>query len=511
MRTRNFKLCLLSLVLCLALCISVAPASVSAAALTVASGSPLTVDTANNYILGVSAGTTVDAIFTNFTEATASLSATDKNGAAISGSTKLSTGATVSVDGTKFTVVANGDVDGNSVINSSDTLLVKQHVKKQGELAGAYKQAADVNKNGNVDTLDYIKVKLFVAGFANHLYSKETPTLSKTEPSQKTLNYHSKTYKIGQLSGTHSGTLIVNDKLVLSDSVSSGYFITDTINVGAFRSMLTSWNAETNGGRVEISVSFEVTTGAWSDYISFGVWSSTSGVSTSKSKTYTHASVNVDTLNVNSSYTTTGNIKVKMALTKSGSTTPVLRNITVATPTMALYTTVDSSSYSASAMNYVTVRSQVASENGAIGSRICSPTTTAMGIEYMGTTVTTLTAANAMYDQEFAAYGNWLFATAYAGEHGYVAYCDFYDANMLKYALSQGYVIGCSTKLTQNGHLVLVVGYENGQYIVNDPNISSSSTSRKYYDEAYFNSCWFKSDFNNLGVVYVFQGDYTIE
>ena len=510
MKIRNFKMCMLSIVLCLAMCISVIPAYVvSAATLTVASGSPLSVDAANGYILGVSPGTTVDALFTNFKEATASLSAANANGSAISGNSKVSTGATVSVDGTKFTVIANGDIDGDSVINSSDSLLIKQAAKKKTVLSNVAKRAADIDGNGNIDTLDYIKVKFFVSGFSNQLYSAVTPTLPKTEPSAKTLNYHSKTYKIGQLSGTHSGTLIVNDKLVLSDSVSSGSFTTNTMNVGSFKVMLISWNAETYGGKVEISVSFELTSGAWSDYISFGVWSSTSGVSASKSKTYTHASVDIDTLKVNSSYTTTGNIKVKMALTKTGTSTPILRNITIATPTMAYGNQINSSSYPASAMNYVTVRSQVAPENGSIGGRICSPTTTAMGIDFMGKTIPTLTAANAIYDNGASIYGNWLFATAYAGEQGYVAYCDFYNGEMLKYALSQGFVIGCSTKLTQNGHLVLVVGYENGQYIVNDPNISGSSTSRTYYDEAYFNSRWVRSDFDNLGVAYVFQGDYS--
>ena len=143
---------------------------------------------------------------------------------------------------------------------------------------------------------------------------------------------------------------------------------------------------------------------------------------------------------------------------------------------------------------------------------MCSATTVAMALEYLGEKITTVEAGKGTWDKEFSGYGNWLFAVATASSYGYYAFCDFYDEDMMKYALSKGYSIGCSTYLTDSGHIVLVVGYEvvDGveYYIVNDPNVKSASPSVTKYTCEYFNSVWLKNEYNSLGVVYVFQGQY---
>ena len=181
--------------------------------------------------------------------------------------------------------------------------------------------------------------------------------------------------------------------------------------------------------------------------------------------------------------------------------------------------TVDTSSLPSYVLNPVTVRSQVAPENGSIGPVICSATTTSMILSYLGTNEATLTTAKGVYDKAFDGYGNWVFNMNYAGNKGYLAYDDFYDLDMLKYTLAQGTPVGCSIKIssgqmpeagyTTAGHLVLVVGYEtrNGvdYLIVNDPNINASSTRRCYYKCANFIKCWYKT--NNLGVVYIVQNE----
>lgn len=332
----------------------------------------------------------------------------------------------------------------------------------------------------------------------------------KADAAAVTMNYHSKTFWLDQTAGTHSGTVMSGGKLTLASGSTSGTFTSGVINIGSFNYMVASWNAQTNGGKVNVAVQYEVTGGTWSAWFSWGNWSSTRGVSGSTDSSATHGSISVDTLEVSSSYTTTGNIKFRVTLTNTNGI-PVVSNVSVATPQMAAQSTVGS--YPSYHLNNVPMRSQLASANGSIGNIICSPTSTAMALEYMGTYVSSLTAAYDMYDNNWGAYGNWSFAAAYAGEKGYTAFIDFYDVAMVKYALSQGVVLGCSTRLTDAGHIVLITGYDeaNDQFIVNDPNVSESNAVVTRYTTSYFTARWLKSTTNNLGLVYVFQKDRDLQ
>lgn len=330
------------------------------------------------------------------------------------------------------------------------------------------------------------------------------PADIEADAARVTLNYHSKTFWLDETAGTHSGTVMSGGKLTLASGSTSGTFTSNTINIGSFNYMVASWNAQTNGGKINVAVQYEVTGGAWSTWFSWGNWSSTRGVSGSTDSSSTYGSISVDTLEVKSGYTTTGNIKFRVTLTKTNGT-PVVSNVSVATPQMAAQSTVGS--YPSYHLNNVPMRSQLAVANGSIGNIICSPTSTSMALEYMGTYVSSLTAAYDMYDNNWGAYGNWSFAAAYAGEKGYTAYIDFYNVAMVKYALSQGVVLGCSTRLTSAGHIVLITGYDeaNDQFLVNDPNVSESAIKITRYSTTYFTDRWLKSETNNLGLVYVFQ------
>lgn len=336
------------------------------------------------------------------------------------------------------------------------------------------------------------------------------PTDLEASAAEVTLNYHSKTFWFTDTAGTHDGTVISGGNLTLASGRTSGTFVSNTINIGTFKYMVASWNAKTNGGNININVQFELSGGSWSGWYSWGTWSSTRGVSGSSDLDGTHATMGIDTLRVKSSYTTTGNIKFRVKLTKTNGT-PVVSNVTIATPQMAKQSTVGS--YPSYHLNNVPMRSQTASENGSIGGVICSPTTTAMAVEYMGTYASSLSTAYDMYDNVWGRYGNWSFAAAYAGEKGYTAYIDFYDVAMAKYALSQGVVLGCSTMLTASGHIVLLTGYDeaNDQFIVNDPAVSPSNPQVTRYSVSYFTQRWFESETNNLGVVYVFQKTRDLE
>ncbi len=332
--------------------------------------------------------------------------------------------------------------------------------------------------------------------------------LSNTQT--ENLNFNSVTIKAKDFKGTFTKAIIDSNGRLTMDVATDEFFASfesDEIEVGKFDTMLISWNAVAGNGKTTTFVSFECADGTWSPYFSFGTWSDKDGVSTSKSTSNEFGDMNVDTLVT--SKETTGKIKVKITFNKSGIYVPVVENITIATSTMK---EASSLTYPESHINEVPLRSQLAPENGADGGVMCSSTTVAMGLEHMGTKQTTFDTAMGTYDKEFGGYGNWLFSVAEAASHGYYTFCDFYSPEQMKYALSKGYVIGCSTNLTPSGHLVLVVGYETidgvDYYVVNDPSVEPSKVEVSRYTCEYFDSVWLKEEFNNKGVVYVFQGKY---
>lgn len=335
-------------------------------------------------------------------------------------------------------------------------------------------------------------------------------TESEETEEDKNLRYHTKTYTFHTLEGEHENTVIENGVLKLKELQSSGSFICE-LDIGYFDTVLASWSAKTNKGKVELALSFETTDGQWSDFLSWGPWSSKEGVSASVSNKCSKGlgKIGIDILTVDKAYSATGKVKVKLSL-RYGSKSPEVRDFSLTTPFMEAQQTVDAAALPEKFLNDVPMRSQLAPENGADGNRICSPTTTVMALEYMGTKLDTMTAAKGIYDNGWQAYGNWSFAVAYAAEQGYTAYVDLYDRNMMKYALSRGCTIGCSTYLTSSGHLVLVVGYTviDGveYYIVNDPNINAANPIRTNYTMEYFEDCWLRDNMNGYGVVYVFEG-----
>lgn len=336
--------------------------------------------------------------------------------------------------------------------------------------------------------------------------SQEPVSQEPEEKEEADLHNYTRTYIPGEISGTHEGTAIKNGALVLAEGENKGSF-TAELDIGSFTTLLASWNAVTYAGTVEMAVSFEAEDGNRSDFLSWGKWSSKPGVTGSSSLSDQYGKVGIDIYEVKEGHRATGKVWVKLELTR-GSKSPVVKNFSLTTPQTPKQQVLDGVTLPKEALNDVPMRSQLAAENGSDGNRICSPTTVVMALDYMGTKQSTMTAAKAIYDNNWGAYGNWSYAVAYAGEMGYTAYLDLYDREMTKYALSQGYVIGCSTKLTSSGHLVLLVGYTviDGEeyYICNDPNVNEDNPVRTNYKMDFFEDRWFRSDMGGKGVAYVF-------
>ena len=123
----------------------------------------------DNYVFGINPGTNVNSITGNIISYNNStiVSIKDSSGnAKTSGSFK--TGDKVSVtgsDGTKtYTVLIYGDVNGDGNITALDYVKVKNHIMKVTILSGVYKEAADANKDENISALDYVKIKNSIMG-----------------------------------------------------------------------------------------------------------------------------------------------------------------------------------------------------------------------------------------------------------------------------------------------------------------------------------------------------------
>ena len=66
-----------------------------------------------------------------------------------------STGAFIS----QYTVLIYGDVDGDCNITSTDATMVMNHSAGNNILTGSFLKAADVSKNGIVDSLDALLIQ----------------------------------------------------------------------------------------------------------------------------------------------------------------------------------------------------------------------------------------------------------------------------------------------------------------------------------------------------------------
>ena len=131
-------------------------------------GTPIKVDLTNKFITAISPYTTVDTLKAQFKNPDR-MTVKNASGTAISGSTQLATGCTVSDTDAKgntttVTVVVWSDADGDGKVTVNDYTKIKTCFKKSTTLSGAYLKAADVTGNGKLTVSDYLLIKRYVAG-----------------------------------------------------------------------------------------------------------------------------------------------------------------------------------------------------------------------------------------------------------------------------------------------------------------------------------------------------------
>lgn len=123
----------------------------------------------DKYLFGINVGTNVSQIIGNISNFNHSVNVVVKD---MSGNIKnndgFKTGDQVTItgsDGEKtYTAVIYGDVNGDGKISAVDYMKVKNYIMNTGTLSGGYLTAADINKDGKVTAVDYMKIKNNIMG-----------------------------------------------------------------------------------------------------------------------------------------------------------------------------------------------------------------------------------------------------------------------------------------------------------------------------------------------------------
>jgi hypothetical protein len=122
-------------------------------------------------ITGVTEGTTVDTLKSYITVTGGSVSITDSNGKAKTGT--LGTGDSVRLLDSKgsvqktFSIVIYGDVNGDGAVTIKDAYLVRKHILGESKLTGIYATAGDVNRgNDGITIKDAYLIKRHILGEA---------------------------------------------------------------------------------------------------------------------------------------------------------------------------------------------------------------------------------------------------------------------------------------------------------------------------------------------------------
>ena len=118
------------------------------------------------YFSGIALGTNMSSIIDSFKSISSAITVVGNNGSKNSG--MVVTGDTIkitnSLESKTYTIIINGDVNGDGKIAASDYVLIKNHIMGKNTLSGAYAKAADINKDSNIKASDYVLVKNHILG-----------------------------------------------------------------------------------------------------------------------------------------------------------------------------------------------------------------------------------------------------------------------------------------------------------------------------------------------------------
>ena len=288
-------------------------------------------------------------------------------------------------------------------------------------------------------------------------------------------------FSANEFKGEFVSVIYKDGGLMLMPGSTEGTFISDEVYLGgSFKQMLASWNSDSTGGTVEVSVSVMLDDGSYTGWFSWGVWSAIKGLSGSASTENEHGEVGIDILDLNKECQGVVRYRIDIKQTKDHS--PIVYNVTLASDKEESLLKAPADTYKKLDVPY---RRQT--DVPEIGGQICSATSLSMILLYLGEEgLEVEDVAWGVRDYGAKRFGNWAYNVAYAGELGYNAYIDYFDIDAIKWAVYTGHPLACSIRVkegqlsasgypdyTTNGHLLCVVGYEerNGKkwLLINDP------------------------------------------
>ena len=317
--------------------------------------------------------------------------------------------------------------------------------------------------------------------------SKGESTMEKefeTQVSYQAHFFNDRTFK-GEKSNVH----IENEKLVLDEGKTEGYYQTDEVSLNNILSVVGSYAATSSkNATCELLVRVK-SNNKWSKYFSYGKWGQ--GLNNScLAQSDTYVKMVEDEIKLISPNTGEG-FQLKLILRRTNATyeSPKVTMIALAIE-MSNYTyNVDISNLPKEVKYDVPKLYQ--HEVPSIGGIICSATSSTMLLKYKGYDFSD----KAAYEHEYIAgivldhgnniYGNWVYNTIGMSSFGETAYVKrFYSYEEMLHCIATTGPIAASIKgttitnirpYTTAGHLIVVTGYKiegsNITIYVNDPNI----------------------------------------
>lgn len=308
-----------------------------------------------------------------------------------------------------------------------------------------------------------------------------------------------------------------------------GVFTSDVINTAPFTNLVASWNSDTPEG-TSIGVEAQVLVGGqWSDWISWGTWSTAKERASVNDNPNTKlAGIWTDTLYVKGDKPAEG-FRFRVTLnTADPKATPVLRavNATIDLGSGAERTYPASDDRNAIENVNKTIDVPAFSQmirDPQIAANICNPTSSTAVVDYYlnkygKPSVLPEESAWAVYDSVYEGFGNWAFASSYIGSFGLNSKAEFcsslYD---LKREIYNGRPVIISVNSARNadntdprvasfppihgfpipatwGHIITVTGFTkiNGvEYVcVNDSAAASDKEAKRQYIASEFDAAW---------------------
>lgn len=293
-----------------------------------------------------------------------------------------------------------------------------------------------------------------------------------------------------------------------------GVYLSPVIQTAPFRELIISWNADTPAGTA-LAVEAQVLIGRkWSEWFSWGTWG---GKSASAAKAASKlAKMDVDTLTISGEKATA--VRYRLTLTSSDPrVTPAVRLVALTIKGEPSSSANPSPAAAAGWERNLPVPAYAqAKRDPRIASRICSPTSLSMVMNYWGTAVTPEEAAWGSYDHRGDLFGNWSFNAAYAGRRGFTSYVAYLNSlDDLKREIANGFPViaavwyknseavqqplpvlhGAPVDYT-DGHLVVVRGFKvkgGKEYVlVNDPAGGDNAAVYREYAADEFVAAWVK-------------------